>query len=212
MAEVIPFAAPAPQANLPPPPRQQSFGRGFSVGGALASFALGKVSALFKPQRRIGIIVADVTIEETGRDELEITRHPVELGAQITDHAYKQPAEVTIRAGWSDSLRLPGYLKGVYASLLALQSSRAPFLLVTGKRTYANMLIAGLSITTDSATENALIVTVTCRQVLIVSSRTTTVAPRGQQRLPQATSATESAGTRQPVPVSESLLHRGFGP
>lgn len=212
MAEVIPFTPPVPQQNLPPVPKQQPFSKGFSVGGALGSFALGKISALFKPQRAIGIIVADVTIEETGRDDLEITRHPVELGAQITDHAYKQPAEVTIRAGWSDSLSLPGYLKKVYASLLDLQYSRVPFTLVTGKRTYVNMLIASLSLTTDSTTENALIVTVMCRQVIVVFSRTTTVAPRAQQAQPQTTGATESAGTRQPAPVNESVLHRTFGP
>ena len=48
-------------------------------------------------------IQADVVIEEVPRDELEITDHPVENTASISDHAYKHPKEVKISWGWSDS-------------------------------------------------------------------------------------------------------------
>ena len=59
--------------------------------------------AIFSPQRIIGSIVAQVTIEEEHHDKLIITNHPVEQGAMISDHAYKMPAMLTIRAGWSNS-------------------------------------------------------------------------------------------------------------
>jgi hypothetical protein len=46
---------------------------------------------------------ADITIEETHSDQMEITEHPIEQGANITDHAFKRPAEVTLKLGWSNS-------------------------------------------------------------------------------------------------------------
>lgn len=45
-----------------------------------------------------------VPIAEEHRDELTITEHPVEQGAAITDHAYKQPSHLTVRIGWSTSM------------------------------------------------------------------------------------------------------------
>ena len=46
-------------------------------------------------------ILADVVIEEQHTDNLEVTQHPVERGANISDHAYKTPAVVTLYLGWS---------------------------------------------------------------------------------------------------------------
>lgn len=39
-------------------------------------------------------IIPDVTIAETHSDEVVVTTHPVDTGAQIADHAYRQPASV----------------------------------------------------------------------------------------------------------------------
>ena len=40
------------------------------------------------PFRNIGGIFPDVTTEEIHRDELQITQHPVETGAPVTDHCF----------------------------------------------------------------------------------------------------------------------------
>lgn len=206
MADEIPFTLPAPQANLPPQPSQQSFFDGFSFGGLAASLALGQVTAMLRPARSIGVIIDGVTIEEIARDELEITKHPVEIGAQITDHSYRQPSEVMIRTGWSDSGNLPGYANAVYDQLLTLQASREPFTIVTGKRTYTNMLIASIAQTTDAATENSLIASITCRQIIFAYTQLTQVAPRDQQVQPQTTGATETGGNVVPTPVNNSSV------
>lgn len=71
-----------------------------------------------KPARKIGSIVANVTIDERHEDRLVITQHPVEQGAQISDHAYKMPASVVLRVAWSNSVPPPpagggGLLSGV---------------------------------------------------------------------------------------------------
>lgn len=58
-----------------------------------------------RPTRSIGGVSADVTIEEVATDELEITEHPVEQGANVADHAYVRPAKITIRGGVTNSSR-----------------------------------------------------------------------------------------------------------
>jgi hypothetical protein len=157
------------------------------------------------PQRSIGGIMMDVTIEEQGIDELTITQHPVETGAAITDHAYKNPAKLSIRCGASNSSRQSGgdegYVTEVYQKLLDLQATRQPFNIVTGKRNYKNMLFLSIGITTDQTSEAALIVTASFQEIIIVSTTTTAVGDTANQAQPGATGATAQTGTVAPVPA-----------
>ena len=50
-------------------------------------------------------IIAHAVIEESHTDTVEVTDHPVEYGAMISDHAYKKPSEVALYLGWSDSFQ-----------------------------------------------------------------------------------------------------------
>ena len=199
-------------------------------GLSLFNQAVANSSLLLTPQ---------VVIEEEPTDTLTITEHPVEFGSNISDHAFKRPAEVTLKYGWSnsptpsliDSLvgigagavggavatvaglaqsSLSGFNVGVdsngvqasqinkiYDQLLQLQSSRTLIAIYTGRRFYQNMLIQQLSPDpTDFTTENALIITLRCKQIII--AKTSVVS------LPQAdASATGPViqdGTRQTIP------------
>jgi hypothetical protein len=59
------------------------------------------LSTLFHLQsRNIGMIVPSVVVSEKHTDKLEITEHPVETGAAISDHAYKSPSEVIMDVGF----------------------------------------------------------------------------------------------------------------
>lgn len=133
--------------------------------------------AFFMPARRsIGGIMAQVTIDEQASDDIQITEHPVEQGAPIADHAFKRPAQVTIRAGWTRQYAWDlSAESGVYGLLLSWQAALLPFDVYTGKRHYTNMLIERLQVTTDQHSEFALMATIACRQVIIVSTSTTTV-------------------------------------
>lgn len=159
-------------------------------------------SATFSTDRSIGGFTADVTIAEEHTDELTITEHPVEQGASISDHAFKNPVRVVIRVGYSNSSEKAGgdadYMRAQYKNFLTLQATRKPFTITTGKRQYSNMLIQSLGTTTDQSTENALLLTVTCREVIIVSTQATTVPPADQHASPQKTAPTTSTGTVQP--------------
>lgn len=77
----------------------------------------GKVTTIYQD------IIAHATIEERHHDELEVTDHPVEQGAMITDHAYKRPAEITLHLGWSNSPPSPGGLINPLIATAAANSS-----------------------------------------------------------------------------------------
>lgn len=181
---------------------QTGIGLAASVGGEL-------VSAFFSPKRSISSSVASfqayVTLREQHHDELVITDHPVEQGAAISDHAYKKPAEVVLTIGWSNSslssitsLQFGNYSSYVYKNLLTLQASRTLFDLSTGKRRYTNMLIQSIGVTTDANTENSLIATIHCREVIVVQTTSTTLQPAANQSDPQKTAAITNSGTKTP--------------
>lgn len=178
----------------------------------LAATAFTLVEPILLRSRIIGIFVADVTIEERHLDELVITEHPVEQGAAITDHSFKRPASVTIRAGWSNSSRQaranPSYVQEIYEGFLILQASRIPFEILTGKRAYLNMLIQRLTVTTDQSSENALMMTCDCREILIASTQVATVGDPSLMASPSVNGAPLNGGTKtlQLAPVSLGAL------
>lgn len=142
----------------------------------LAAAARGLLGPVLFMSRNIGGFVADVTVEEDHTDELFISDHPVERGASVTDHAFKQPSKVVITAGWSNSslvaLGNPFYVQLVYNQMLALQASLEPFSITTGKRIYENQLIQRMSVKTDEKTENALLAVFECREIIIANTQT----------------------------------------
>ena len=74
-------------------------------------------------------IIAQATLEEQHIDELEITDHPVEQSAAITDHAFKRPAMLVLRLGWSDSASGPvGLDNQAITAAAALLGQPAPLI------------------------------------------------------------------------------------
>ena len=179
----------------------------FGLASALAQQALS--TALIRPtdQRSIGTILPDVVVSEKHQDELEMTDHPVEAGATITDHAFKLPAVVVIQCGFGASgpstvdpfaLHEAVNLSDIYDQLLQLQDPPTLVNVVTGKRLYKNMLIKSIAVQTDVDTENVLMVTVTCRQVIIATTQNITVpAPASDQTEPQTTQSVTNTGAKQ---------------
>jgi hypothetical protein len=179
------------------------------------------VQALFRPHRSIGPLQAMVTIQEDHHDEIAITDHPVEYMANISDHAIKLPSELRIRAGWSKSPNLTGpgvnalfalddnlvnavlgpggaldYTQIVYQQLRALQLQRIPMDVITGKRIYVNMLIQSLSTTTTQETENALLVDIVLREVIITTTYVQQIGSANQQS-PELTKGQVNNGTKE---------------
>nr|WP_242610604.1 hypothetical protein [Burkholderia vietnamiensis] len=169
--------------------------------------------------KKIGSITVQVAIEEIYNDELVITEHPVEQGAQISDHAFKRQPDLSMQCGWSnadyeallgaaeatfDGGGLPSaqYINAIYSQLLALQQARTPVDVTTSRRIYQNMLLQGLRLTVDAKTSNALILTVTAKQIKIVSTQVTTLPPRENQADPASTAETGNGGTKAAMPAT----------
>ena len=210
------------------------------VGYVTALAQVGLNAVLVRPKRSLGPFIAQVVIEESHEDALEITEHPVEQGAMVADHAFKLPSVVTIKAAWSNSPSRSGLVDGVvgglgatqttvqsilsgtstsqvrdiYERLLKLQSQAEPFDIFTGKRKYTNMLIQKLVVTTDQKSENMLMVTATCRQVLIARTSVVSVAAdAAKQASPQTTGAPTNMGIKGLLPggtFSNAGAGRGF--
>ncbi|CDL79914.1 phage baseplate protein [Xenorhabdus cabanillasii] len=163
--------------------------------------------------RKIGMIVPSVVISEKHQDSTEITEHPVQLGAAISDHAYDRPSEVTMELGFAGGGSLIDMFdlgtgtslgkspKAVYQQLLALKASKKPFNVTTGKRQYKNMLIRAIEVTTDKTSENVLMVTLTLREVIIVETQTVkgVTAPPERMKAPLDTGPVVDKGTKTPV-------------
>lgn len=158
------------------------------------------IPATIVPRRSIGPFNATITIEEIASDDLEITQHPVQQGAAITDHAYSKPSSVAVKIAFDDE---EAPLSETYANLLKLQSDREPFDVVTGKRSYKNMLIKSLSQTNDMATENILSINLQMQEVFITSVEVVTVPERSKQANPGKTGKTENAGQKKAQTVTE---------
>ncbi|HBM3264026.1 TPA: hypothetical protein LVN11_000815 [Klebsiella oxytoca] len=183
------------------------------------------LSTLFQQQtRKIGLIVPSVVISEKHSDTLEITEHPVEVGAAISDHAYRRPSEVVMQVGFAGGGSLLDLLdttsfglsaglspREVYQNLLDLQNSRVPFDVVTGKRLYSNMLIRAMEVTTERSTENVLSAVLTLREVIITSTTTSQVAAKAGMKEGANTSAVQNSGVKTPVQKNESILSRLSG-
>lgn len=182
------------------------------------------LSVLFSQQRRrIGAIVPSVVISEKHSDTLEITEHPVEIGAPVSDHAFKRPAEVTMELGFASGgslidgvdttqifnidtgLSLGTSPADVYQELLSLQESRVSFDVITGKRTYKNMLIRAMEVTTDKTSENVLMCVLTLREVIISQTQKKDVTDKVDMLMGVSTSPTQNTGTKALVPVNESV-------
>jgi hypothetical protein len=172
--------------------------------GLLGSAAASLIQSIFIRPRNIAGFVANVTLEEHHHDTLTITRHPVAQGSTITDHAFKEPAVVIVRCGWTNSGGLntlfdPNYVRRIYQQFLTLQSGRVPFSIVTGKRTYQNMLVHRLMTATNQDTEESLILTVECQELIMATTSVVVTPSSASMASPQINGATQQQGTVTPT-------------
>jgi hypothetical protein len=162
--------------------------------------------------RSVGGITFDVTIEERHSDKLNITSHPVQTGADISDHAYKLPQEVTLTVG-KGALGDAHAPRDVYENVRELQESREPFDIITGKREYKNMLIRDIMETTSAETENSLILTLDCVEVILVETQKVSVGgskgPPSAQKNAAVTQSTQQGGEKQATKTepNESIVN-----
>lgn len=143
--------------------------------------------------------------------KLSITDHPVQTGANISDHAYEEAAMLTFEIGMSDVMQ--SFTKGqfsdeatrsisAYHVLRELQSQRIPLTVVTKFGTYTNMMVETLAAPDDYTTNTALKATVALKQIFVVNVTTVKISARPQK------SEETNEGDQKVTEADQSLLHQ----
>ncbi len=152
----------------------------------------------------IGGYIFDAIFSTDTEHGLTITQHPVQTGANISDHAFVNPVRISMQVGVSDAM---GYRNGAqygsdgqtksvqaYRLLCKLQELRTPMQVVTRLNTYENMLIESIEVSDDVSTLCAFKATVNMVQVLVVNVGTEKVSAREW-----TTGAQQASKETQPV-------------
>jgi hypothetical protein len=181
-----------------------------------------------RTKKSIGGIELDAVISETHANQIRLTKNPVELGADITDHAVIEPKKINIIAQVSDTplgaaafgqiVDLVTGLFGTsttqnitrsnaaYNAMVQLMEKREPIEVQTKLKLYRDMVITSLSVTQDKNTSRIVLMTIGLEEVLIAESQivklTSEQLQEGSAR-EQATSA-EKKGRQEPVTPSET--------
>lgn len=131
------------------------------------------------PRANIGGLFFDAIMNTSINNKLTVTSHPVQGGANISDHAYMEPVEISMEVAMSDAMdsyaygqfQSVGMTKSVcaYKMLCELQASRVPMVVTTRLGTYQNMVITDINPQDDVSTLYGLRCSVAMRQVLMAN-------------------------------------------
>lgn len=129
-----------------------------------------------------GVLTFDATMNESGTDAIEVTKHPVEQGIEITDHSQPEPTKLSLSGVFTntplgdDSPEVNRDIR-LYESLRALQAKREPVTVVTGIRIYQDMIITSVGGARDSGSGQEINVTVEFQQVRFAQQAVVPVPP-----------------------------------
>lgn len=132
-----------------------------------------------KAKAQIGSLELDATLSEQHQGDVDVTDHPVERGANISDHARSKPEVVTLEGLITNTPISGGFdptrAAKAYAELLSLKDAGDLLTVVTSRRSYSDMVLTSLSTPVDARTGQALRFSATLKQVRVVSSQTVKV-------------------------------------
>ncbi|QDX92072.1 hypothetical protein EEL30_06630 [Brevibacillus laterosporus] len=167
------------------------------------------IASLVYLKTNIGGWFFDAFLRSTHTSRLNITQHPVQTGAALTDHAYLQPKELTMEVGMSDVAEglIPGQFTGSWSRsvhafkvLQELQALRVPLQIHTRLGLYQNMLIEELTAPDDFTTLSGLRCTVTMREIIVAQVRTVKISSK-----PAVTDRAKQ-GKKEPVDKNKSVI------
>lgn len=156
----------------------------------------------------------DAILKTDHKLEAELTSHPVETGADTTDHVHLKPVELTFEIGMSDAM--PSRSSGQFADswsrsrsawdvLEKLYRERLPLTALTRLGRWDNLIIVSLQAPDDYKTLYGLKATVKMRQFLAAQVKIVKVSTKLQ------VTGSTNLGTVQPQKVGETLLFKMFG-
>ena len=145
----------------------------------------------------------DVTLSEEHFFDNEVTEHPVERGADVTDHVRARPVRITLEGLVSDTpigdlairrkeftlingeaFALPS--DESFARLLAIRDAREPVTIETSLRSFDDMMLESLTVPRTPQNGDALRFRATFVQVQFVTNDRTTIrvaVPRAAKKV-----------------------------
>ena len=191
-----------------------------------------------RTQKSIGGIQLDAVISETHSNEVSLTSNPVELGAEITDHAVVQPKKLNIVAQVSDTpmgLAAFGQIvdlvtglfgtsttdnitrsNAAYNAIIQLQEEREPIEIQTKLKLYTNMIITNVSVQQDKNTSRIVRMSIDLQQVIITESEIVQLTEEQLQAgsAKEQASPAEKSGRKEtvepPASTKKSVLKAGI--
>jgi hypothetical protein len=170
-------------------------------------------------------VVFDVFENESHKATAKVTDHPVESGAQVSDHVMQEPDTLDLVARVSNTpiVRaeergdgIPDHLRvdQAYAALMVMKRAGEPVTVATSLRFYQEMVITSVTITRDASTGDALAVSLSLREIRTATSKTVK-ARTPKKSSPRAQSPVEiGTTTTEPTPPvvterAETMLKKG---
>ena len=124
------------------------------------------MAACLLTNRTIGGVLIDVVISEKAKSSMEIPKHPVEKGASISDHAYRNPHTIDIESVIDEARAITSY-----DALQRVMQAAEPFDFLYGFRLFQNMLISSLEPERTDEYGRVLKFTAELTEVVIVASQ-----------------------------------------
>ena len=156
-----------------------------------------------RTKKSIAGIQLDATLSEGHTNVARMTKNPIELGADVTDHVIIEPKRVSITAQVSDTpLGTPAFAQIVdsvnglfgssteenatrsiaaYNSLIAVMEVREPIEVQTKLKLYTNMIIVGISIVQDKDSSRIALMVISLEEALITASEIVQLSPEELQ-------------------------------
>lgn len=153
----------------------------------------------------------DAVLREEHASALRITEHPVQTGANISDHAFFMPARLVLDIGMNDAMasfvigQYPVFDKSVNAfqAMLNLQKTRTPLTVVTRLRKYTNMLIEQIFSPVDARTTFGARIILNLKQIITATVGETTVPNSVAEN---TTDATQKGSVTSSSPSDATVL------
>ena len=146
---------------------------------ALFGDLVSNIKGLFWDQININGYVFDAYLRMETQESLTITENPVETGASVTDHAFKNPKIFTFDIGMTDTAQGKifgqfGFLNrsvNAYQLLSEWLSQREPLTLNGKYGFYENILVSDLKAHDDHTSYYGMRATVILKEIIVTSTQ-----------------------------------------
>lgn len=125
-----------------------------------------------------GDIYFDAVLKSTHEYQVTATDHPVQGGAQITDHSIVEPEKISMQIGMSDVMGGERHSEKMFSLLRDLIKAREPVTVVTRFCTYSDMLLISMSVPDELAMMFGMKAELIFRHIEIVTAQVVRVQAR----------------------------------